>query len=78
MNERLKKPVVIVFPPKHVGTSSANLILAEMPSGAVLVAQVHVLHRRCRYPRTACRCGGQSLYALWHEGQRFAERYGRR
>lgn len=71
---RLKFPVKIVFPPEHVGTESANLVMVEAPSGAVLVAQVHALHLRCRYPRAACRCGGQSLYHMWRAGIEFSER----
>ena len=70
---RVRFPVTIIFPPEYVGTSSANMVLGKMPNGATLVAQVHALHTRCRYPRTACRCGAQTLYTLWHAGLLFRD-----
>jgi len=65
---KLRFPVIVTLPPEYVGTASAGMVLGRMPSGAVLLAEVHVKHVRCRYPRTECRCGGQALYEMWRAG----------
>lgn len=61
------RPRRIDLPATYVGLEGAARVLSENDKGACLIASVAVNHAyRCRYPRAACRCGGQALYHAWY------------